>query len=101
MEYPLSELTYNEAYNVFVEQVTTKVCELDDERKKLYSKLPAKQEDAFEPTIEIEIGLNKFNALCDLGASVSTIPKSVYDSLSLGPYVTTEIRLNMANSTFT
>ena len=45
--------------------------------------------------------MNKFNALCDLGASVSTIPKSVYDSLNLGPFVTTEIKLNMANSTFT
>uniref|UniRef100_M8BI00 Uncharacterized protein n=1 Tax=Aegilops tauschii TaxID=37682 RepID=M8BI00_AEGTA len=65
------------------------------------SKLPTKQEDAFEPTIEIEIGLNKFSALCDLGASVSTIPKSVYDSINLGPYANIEIILNMPNSTFT
>ena len=44
--------------------------------KKLYGKLPAKNKNIFEPTIEIEIeiGLNKFNALCDLGASVFTIP---------------------------
>ena len=56
---------------------------------------------ACEHTIEIEIGLNKFNALCDLGASVSTIPKSVYDNFNLGPYATTQTRLNMANSTFT
>jgi hypothetical protein len=100
MKYPLPEVSNNEAYNVFVDQVAAKVRELDDERKKLYSMLPAKQEDASEPTIEIEIGLNKFNALCHLGASVSTIPKSIYDSLNLGPYATTEIRLNMANSTF-
>ena len=76
MKYPLPEVTNDEAYNVFVEQVAAKVRELDDERKKLYSKLPAKQEDAFEPTIEVEIRLNKFSVLCDLGASVSTIPKS-------------------------
>jgi hypothetical protein len=101
MKYPLPEVTNDEAYNVFVEQVVAKVRELDDERKKLFSKLPAKQEDTFEPTIEIEIGLNKFNALCDLGASVSTIPKSVYESLNLGPYANTEIIFNMANSTFT
>uniref|UniRef100_A0A8R7JZA6 Aspartic peptidase DDI1-type domain-containing protein n=1 Tax=Triticum urartu TaxID=4572 RepID=A0A8R7JZA6_TRIUA len=101
MKYPLPEVTNNEAYNVFVEEVVAKVHEPDDERKKLYSKLPTKQEDAFEPTIEIEIGLNKFGALCDLGASVSTIPKSVYDTLNLGPCANTKIILNMANSTFT
>ena len=39
--------------------------------------------------------------MCDLGASVSTIPKCVYDSLNLGPYANTEIIFNMANSTFT
>ena len=101
LKHPLAELPNDEAYNHFVEHVAIKVCELDDERKKLYGNLPAKQEDIFEPTIEIEIGLNKFNDLCDLGVSVSTIPKSVYDSLNLGPFVTTEIKLNMANSTFT
>ena len=74
---------------------------MDHERKKLFSKLPAKQEDTFEPTIEIESGLNKFNVLCDLAACICTIPKSIYDSLDLGPYVVTKIRLNMANSTFT
>uniref|UniRef100_A0A8R7QMN2 Aspartic peptidase DDI1-type domain-containing protein n=1 Tax=Triticum urartu TaxID=4572 RepID=A0A8R7QMN2_TRIUA len=70
-------------------------------KEKLFSKLPTKQEGAFEPTIEIEIELNKFSALCDLGESVSTIPKSVYDRLNLGPYASTEIIFNMANSTFT
>ena len=45
--------------------------------------------------------MNKFNALCDLGASVSTIPMPVYESINLGPYATTEIILNTANSTFT
>ena len=32
---------------------------------------------------------------------VSTIPKSIYDSLNLGPFVNNEIILNMANSSFT
>ena len=91
MKYPLSEVINKEAYNVFVEQVAARVHELIDERKKLYSKLPAKQEDAFQPTIEIEIELNKFSALCDLGESVSTVPISVYDSLNLDPYANTKI----------
>ena len=63
--------------------------------------MPAKQDDAFEPTIEVETRLNMFSALCDLGASVYTIPKFVYDSLNLGHYANFEIILNMSNSTFT
>ena len=42
MKYPLPEVINNEAYNVFIKQVASKVRELDDGRKKLYSKLPAK-----------------------------------------------------------
>lgn len=71
LKHPLPEVSNDEAYNCFIEHVPTKVRELDDKRKKLYGKLPAKQEDIFEPSIEIEIGLNKFNALCDLGVVFS------------------------------
>jgi hypothetical protein len=71
------------------------------EYKKLHDKLPAKQDNIFEPTIEIEIGMKKFNALCDLGASVSTIPKSLYDKVNLGAFVVSKIEYNMPNSTYT
>ena len=33
--------------------------------------------DEWEPTIKIKIKDHEFYALCDLGASVSTIPKTV------------------------
>ena len=61
MKHPLPEVSNNEAYNVIVDHVAAMVHELDDERKKLFGKLPAKQEDIIEPTIEIKIGMNKFN----------------------------------------
>ena len=38
-------------------------------------------------------------ALCDLGASVSTIPKILFDKLGMGPFKTTELRLHLADST--
>jgi hypothetical protein len=41
MKHPLPEVSNDETYNVFVDHVVAKVCELDDERKKLFSKLPA------------------------------------------------------------
>ena len=92
LKHPLPELSNDEAYKLFVDQVVDKVPELGAKILKLYGKLPAKQEDIFEPTIKIEIGLNKFNALCDPGASGSTITKSVYENLNLG-FFTSEIKL--------
>ena len=47
-----------------------------------------------------KIGVNEISALCDLGASVSTISKSLFDKLNLGPFVTTELRLHLADSTY-
>jgi hypothetical protein len=39
-------------------------------------------------------------ALCDLGASVSTIPKSLFDKLGMRTFKTTELRLHLAYSTY-
>ena len=58
------------------------------------------QEDIFEPTIRIHIGVNEIAALCDLGASVSTIPKILFDRLNLGSFEITELKLHLADSTF-
>ena len=70
-------------YQQFIHQVACKVHELEDQYNKLAKKLPAKLDDIFEPTIRIHIGLNEIVVLCDLGASVSRIPKSLFDKLNL------------------
>jgi hypothetical protein len=57
-------------------------------------------DDIFEPTIKIHIGVNEIVALCDLGASVSTIPKSLFDRLNLGSFQMTELKLHLADSTY-
>jgi hypothetical protein len=64
-------------YQQFINQIAIKVVDLEDGYKKLSEKLPAKQEDIFEPTIKINIGINEIVALCDQGASVSTIAKKL------------------------
>ena len=48
----------------------------------------------------INLGVNEIVALCDLGANVSTIPKSLFDKLNLGSYNITELKLHLADSTF-
>ena len=57
-------------------------------------------DDIFEPNIKIKIGTNEIAALCDLGASVSTIPKSLFDRLNLGTFNITELKLHLADSTY-
>lgn len=48
--------------------------------------MPLKQKDLGAFTILCVIGNASFKrALCDLGASISVMPKHVYDSLSLEP----------------
>jgi hypothetical protein len=87
-------------YQQFINQVAIKVRQLEEEYKKLAEKLCAKQEDIFDPTIRINIGVNEIVALCDLGASVSTIPKSLFDRLNLGSFKLTELELHLADSTY-
>ena len=43
--------------------------------------MPRKLNDEWEPTINIKIKDHECFALCDLGASVSTIPKTLCDLL--------------------
>jgi hypothetical protein len=97
---PTFEGSSEAMYQQFINQVAMKVRELENEYKKLSEKLPTKQEYIFEPTIRINIGVNEIAALCDLGASVSTIPKSLFDRLNLGSFKLTELKLHLADSTY-
>jgi len=59
---------------------------------------PVKKKDPGCPTIECSIGDQYFNnALCDLGASVSVMPKSVFDKLKHPPLVPTTMCLQLAD----
>ena len=48
---------------------------LYEEKLELKVSIPRKLYDEWEPTIKIKIKDHEVYALCDLGASVSTIPK--------------------------
>jgi len=63
--------------------------------------LPLKQKDPGAFTIPCVIGNASFKrALCDLGASISVMPKHVYDSLSLEPLNKTSIVIQLADRSF-
>jgi hypothetical protein len=63
---------------------TTEVIKLTEECSAAILNIsPTKKKDPGCPTIDCSIGDQHFNnALCDLGASVSVMPKVVFDNLS-------------------
>ena len=63
--------------------------------------LPLKQKNPGMLKIPCVIGNASFKrALCDSGASISVIPKHVYDSLSLEPLIKTSIEIQLADHSF-
>jgi len=63
--------------------------------------MPLKQKDPGAFTILCVIGNASFKkALCDLGASISVMPKHVYDSLSLKPLNKTSIVIQLVDRSF-
>jgi len=63
--------------------------------------MPLKQKDLGAFTIPCVIGNASFKrALCDLGASISVMPKHVYDSFSLEPLNKTSIVIQLADRSF-
>jgi len=63
--------------------------------------MPLKQKDSGAFTIPFVIGNSGFKrALCNLGASISVMPKHVYNSLSLETLNKTSIVIQLADRSF-
>lgn len=61
--------------------------------------IPRNLHDEWEPTIKIKVKNYECNALCDLGASVSAIPKSLGDILGFNEIKECYLNLHLADST--
>src|SRR4051812_27077945 len=70
-----------------------------EEKLELEVSIPRKLYDEWEPTIKIKIKDHEFYALCDLGASVSTIPKTLCDLLDFRDFDDCSLNLHLADST--
>jgi len=79
---------------------TTEVIKLTDAcSAALLQQLPEKKEDSGFPTIKCSIEAQNFDkALCDLGASVSVMPKVVFDQLNYTDLTPTPMQLQLADS---
>ena len=69
-----------------------------EENLELEVSIPRKLYDELEPTIKIKIKDYKCYALCDLGASVSTIPKTLCDVLGFCEFDDCSLNLHLADS---
>jgi hypothetical protein len=56
-----------------------------DEKLKQKASIPKKLEDGWEPIIDLHVNGFDCHTLCDLGASISIMPRKIYDMLDLPP----------------
>ena len=68
-----------------------------EEKLKPKASIPRKVEDGWEPIIKMRVDNFDCNALCDLGASISVMPKKIYDMLALPPLEQCYLDVHLAN----
>ena len=86
----------NKSFTKHIVDVMMKALE---EKLELEVSIPRKLHDEWEPTIKVKIKNYECFPLCDLGASVSTIPKSLCDVPGLTDLESCSFNLHLADST--
>ncbi|KAK8576761.1 hypothetical protein V6N13_015194 [Hibiscus sabdariffa] len=67
----------------------------------MHNKVPVKKTDPGSFTIEFSIGHNySTKALCDPGASINLMPKSIFQKLGIGEAKPTTMMLQLADHSF-
>src|SRR3954468_21082036 len=69
----------------FTKHITNAIMQIREERLKHEASIPRKLEYGWEHIIRMKVDAFDCNALCDLGASISVMPRKNYDMLDLPP----------------
>jgi hypothetical protein len=69
----------------FTNHITNALMNIRDEKLKQKASIPKKLEDGWEPIIYMHVNSFDCHALCDLGATISIMPRQIYDMLDLPP----------------
>jgi hypothetical protein len=69
----------------FTKYITNALMKIREEKLKQKVSNPKKLEDGWEPIIDMNVNDFDCHALCDLGASISIMPRKIYDMLGLPP----------------
>jgi hypothetical protein len=67
----------------FTKHITSALMQIREDKLKQKVSIPRKLEDGWEPIIKMNVNDFDCNALCDLGASISVMPRKIYDMLGL------------------
>jgi hypothetical protein len=89
-----------EQNKAFTKHIVDAMMKAFEDKLNLEISIPRKMHDEWEPTIKVKIKNYECFALCDLGASVSTIPKSLCDVLGLTDFEECSLNLHLEDSTF-
>jgi hypothetical protein len=65
----------------FTKHITKFLMKIRDEKLKQKASIPKKLEDGWEPIIDMHVNGFDCHALCDLGASISIMPRKIYACL--------------------
>ncbi|KAK1650265.1 hypothetical protein QYE76_068070 [Lolium multiflorum] len=82
----------------FTKHITNALIKAREEKLKLETSIPRKLEDGWEPIIKMKFNDFECNALCDLGAIISVMPKKIYDMLDLPPLKNCYLDVNLADN---
>jgi hypothetical protein len=69
----------------FTKHITNALMQIREEKLKQKVFIPKKLEDGWEPIIDMNVNDFYCHPLCDLGASISIMPRKIYDMLGLPP----------------
>jgi hypothetical protein len=69
----------------FRNHITNALMKIREKKLKQKASIPKKVEDGWEPIIDMHVNGFDCHALCDLGASISIMPRKIYDMLGLPP----------------
>jgi hypothetical protein len=72
----------------FTKHITNALMKIREEKLKQKVSIPKKLEDGWEPIIDMNVNDFDCHVLCDLGASISIMPRKIYDMLGLPPLET-------------
>jgi hypothetical protein len=81
----------------FTKHITNALMQIREEKLKQEVSIPRKLEDGWEPIINMKVNDFDCNALCDLGASISVVPRKIYDMLDLPPLKNCYLDVHLAD----
>src|SRR4051812_42096327 len=69
----------------FTKHITDALVKIKEEKVKHKASIPRKVEDSWEPIINLQVNDFDLKASCELGSSISIMPRKIYEMLDLPP----------------